>query len=76
MTELYYIKCNVCDLMYLVGIDGKDVYHNSGEQKETNHNYFAIGNDELEQSPKVKTVYPCKQCNKKCKVKKVKSRPI
>lgn len=53
--------------MYLVGINGKNI---TNAKTSGGKNFFAIGDDEIDNSPKIPKKMPCKNCGKICEVEK------
>lgn len=73
-TTLQIIECKKCKSSWLVGINRKDIRGIISSRKKTKlKNYFAIGNNELENCPMLKEKFThCKKCNTLCKIKKIK----
>jgi predicted molibdopterin-dependent oxidoreductase YjgC len=71
MVELKFISCPTCKKDYMVGIGDKDLRnatHSGG--KVDGIPYIAIGNDEIESAPAIKSSKTkCHICGTECDIK-------
>lgn len=66
--NLQVITCKKCKNDYLVGIDGKDITKKGSFGKHEEIDFFSIGNDEIDESKKIKKTINCPECKTRCNI--------